>query len=647
MGNFVIPELILTKNTGVVGGNYPSLPQPSSAKAYMQSKIALKFENLAYVRQDGTGGGGSPITENWGCVHIPIDEKTPKISLIDFVCYTDPLTDIYIIGAVTGITRVNWNTVRITFALDPLLTYFHYDMVVSAMVERMHPVTHNHDSSEYLEQEESSFGMQTTFDKELTEQVWAGVTSVVGSELGIAIFLSSDKLGNSNSPDVSFNMVANTPFWGTVFWTDKFEVATNYFKSYMDNNGIEGNTAPPLVSNMVACKYMPEFVAKASSQSAAVKSVDINLTPPKVRWAKMLSPHFLKYTVVGVQSNQSFSFDAGTASVGVDLDKVHTEVKIQAGGGVNAEVGVFFNANEDYTAVDKEHEDDADNAAGHSAQKYPATVSSTDQITNGGYPDIEVNTFLPDKNILGSYFHDAVPYAAGAAAAAASGGLAYGADRGVRKHLANKIRGSQYYNGKSKRWHDSATGRFKAGAEARAAVSEARGIERGGLRAVAGAAAAWGAEKAALVGAANLIPVVGEVVDAAFLADMAWSALKAGYKLWSSSYGGVSRSMHAASSSLAVSAKRLYFIGLRDFIHPNDVGRANNYFDMYGYAVRRQCRPQFAEQPNFNFVQTSGGFVWDNTQDLPPAVVLGHIEEFLNSGIRFWQVPIGSTTEAY
>lgn len=68
-------------------------------------------------------------------------------------------------------------------------------------------------------------------------------------------------------------------------------------------------------------------------------------------------------------------------------------------------------------------------------------------------------------------------------------------------------------------------------------------------------------------------------------------------------------------------------------ITKNYASMIDDYFTMYGYAVRNTLTPNMNARPNFTYVKTKGCIVHCNC----PAEDARAIEEMFDNGIRFWK----------
>ena len=59
----------------------------------------------------------------------------------------------------------------------------------------------------------------------------------------------------------------------------------------------------------------------------------------------------------------------------------------------------------------------------------------------------------------------------------------------------------------------------------------------------------------------------------------------------------------------------------------------DNYFDMYGYAIKQHGVPNMNARPNWTYVKTVGCVVHGSI----PADDARAIEEMFDSGVRFWK----------
>lgn len=69
----------------------------------------------------------------------------------------------------------------------------------------------------------------------------------------------------------------------------------------------------------------------------------------------------------------------------------------------------------------------------------------------------------------------------------------------------------------------------------------------------------------------------------------------------------------------------------------------DDYFTMYGYAIKRKAVPNMAARPKYTFLKTVGCVVEGNI----PADDATAIEKILNKGIRFWRAEAGVTIGDY
>jgi hypothetical protein len=68
-------------------------------------------------------------------------------------------------------------------------------------------------------------------------------------------------------------------------------------------------------------------------------------------------------------------------------------------------------------------------------------------------------------------------------------------------------------------------------------------------------------------------------------------------------------------------------------ITKNYASMIDDYFTMYGYAVRNTLTPNMNARANFTYVKTKGCIVHCNC----PAEDARAIEEMFDNGIRFWK----------
>lgn len=81
----------------------------------------------------------------------------------------------------------------------------------------------------------------------------------------------------------------------------------------------------------------------------------------------------------------------------------------------------------------------------------------------------------------------------------------------------------------------------------------------------------------------------------------------------------------------AARVKDFYFI--RKSITKNYAMMIDNYFDMYGYAIKQRGVPNMNARPNWTYVKTIGCVVHGNM----PSDDARAIEEMFDSGVRFWK----------
>lgn len=87
------------------------------------------------------------------------------------------------------------------------------------------------------------------------------------------------------------------------------------------------------------------------------------------------------------------------------------------------------------------------------------------------------------------------------------------------------------------------------------------------------------------------------------------------------------------SSNLLSQARTKNFYFRKMCITKNYASMIDDYFTMYGYAVRNTLTPNMNARPNFTYVKTKGCIVHCNC----PAEDARAIEEMFDNGIRFWK----------
>lgn len=108
--------------------------------------------------------------------------------------------------------------------------------------------------------------------------------------------------------------------------------------------------------------------------------------------------------------------------------------------------------------------------------------------------------------------------------------------------------------------------------------------------------------------------------------------------------GGIMASMYDYSqkppqSGGSAGSSTLYSAGGKDFyflqknISRNYAEMIDNYFDMFGYAVRQHLTPNMNARPNWTYCKTVGCIVHGNM----PASAARDIESMFDNGVRFWK----------
>lgn len=87
------------------------------------------------------------------------------------------------------------------------------------------------------------------------------------------------------------------------------------------------------------------------------------------------------------------------------------------------------------------------------------------------------------------------------------------------------------------------------------------------------------------------------------------------------------------SSNLMAQARTKNFYFRKMCITKNYASMIDDYFTMYGYAIRNTLTPNMNARPNFTYVKTKGCIVHCNC----PAEDARAIEEMFDNGIRFWK----------
>lgn len=87
------------------------------------------------------------------------------------------------------------------------------------------------------------------------------------------------------------------------------------------------------------------------------------------------------------------------------------------------------------------------------------------------------------------------------------------------------------------------------------------------------------------------------------------------------------------STNLLAQTREKNFYFKRMCITKNYASMIDDYFTMYGYAVRNTLTPNMNARPNFTYVKTKGCIVHCNC----PAEDARAIEEMFDNGIRFWK----------
>lgn len=93
----------------------------------------------------------------------------------------------------------------------------------------------------------------------------------------------------------------------------------------------------------------------------------------------------------------------------------------------------------------------------------------------------------------------------------------------------------------------------------------------------------------------------------------------------------VSKGRYAPDVASALMLKEFLFYKMS--ITKNYAEMIDNYFDMFGYAVRQHLVPNMNARPNWTYCKTIGCIVHGNM----PASAARDIESMFNSGIRFWK----------
>lgn len=568
--------VLLTQNTGICPGHVKYMESEGSAEGFFTGKAVYQTTAVDLVRCSPSRHGYEV-----GCAHIK--GELEDYENCDFLCYKNEKSKVFFVNKITSIEKVN-STVgnyeascRIHFIIDIWHTYSGYIKTGFAYVKRTHPEPGTDLLGAYLIKEPVSPPMAVNdYKNSVLEGAVEGIVGTNASRIKFIAYMSADEKGNANTADTRFRTLQGAPIWCSLKVGSASEIA-KLIKSYINQRGRTQFNEIPTLSNIQQIIAAPEDCVKEGLGE----------------W---------------IPSKLTLPSDVITGGVELEWKKLWSPQFI------SLEITALTNGQTmslDITKMMKWNNGRTSMAVPQWDLKICITGGLDVQIGLGLWLDGNTMPRSPDESIAQNPFPKIPVYQYMNAPE-----TQYGAQKSAIEGIGGSSV-SASIGGAISAYMGTAGGSPtapNAGGDAGVAASIKANGAPGFFSGVGNAA--WGA----LVGTKG---VEGEAQRLESI-DNTWgnySVNATGGAGWQTMMG------YTFNTTIKrPTAEGVYMI--------------NTFFHRFGYAMERMLKLNFAVNPNYTFLQTSGGTTW--TSEKVPATALDIIGAMLNEGLTIWKAEIGS-----
>lgn len=335
-------NVYLSANTGISKGHHRYFASAGDADGFFRGKmIGSELSNMTIIRN-------FPSVNAWnkGCAHLPLKLKSCENA--EYLSFLNTnVSSIVFHCKIYHCEYVNQNSTRVYFTPDWYATYIGYVKLGYAFIERGHVDKGEDVINRFLMLEDIDVPLP---NKKLPWwQMDAQWKKYVADSY--TVYSAADREENTNVADVKLRLLSSVPYYGYSLNSKNSSDIENYVKSYTKQQSGMQSMLKPIMSNVMAIKWQPEFLY--SNTTSEPEPVLLNYPLRNVRNKKCFSPQYLSFKVFALSSGEHLAFNSlnmmkDSASIdGGGTNSLWFNFTIRASGSINAITSLYLDQNLD------------------------------------------------------------------------------------------------------------------------------------------------------------------------------------------------------------------------------------------------------------------------------------------------------------